>query len=61
MRADCYAGQGDDPGLSYLAPGQTSTVGPFTCKVLETGSECTVTATGKGFLITPESLTELGG
>jgi hypothetical protein len=41
--------------------GKVVTVGPFTCKVLETGVECTVTATGKGFLITPETLTEVGG
>jgi hypothetical protein len=42
-------------------PGKVVTVGPFTCKVLETGVECTVTATGKGFLMTPESVTEVGG
>jgi hypothetical protein len=58
MSAECYSGQGNDIGLPYLSPGQASAVGPFICKVLETGVECTVTATGKGFLITPESVTE---
>jgi len=43
------------------SPGKVVTVGAFTCKVLETGVECTVTATGKGFLITPESVAEVGG
>jgi hypothetical protein len=43
------------------SPGKVVTVGAFTCKVLEAGVECTVTATGKGFLITPESVTEVGG
>jgi hypothetical protein len=44
-----------------LSPGDTDTRGPFTCKVLQVGVECTVTATGKGFLITSESLTAVGG
>jgi hypothetical protein len=61
MRADCYSGQGDDPGLPDLSAGQASTVGPFTCKVLETGVECVVTATSKGFRVTPETVTEVGG
>jgi hypothetical protein len=43
------------------SPGKVVTVGAFTCKVLEAGVECTVTATGKGFLITPESVTDVGG
>ena len=43
------------------SPGKVVTVGAFTCKVLEPGVECTVTSTGKGFLITPESVTEVGG
>jgi hypothetical protein len=54
-----------NPGNAGIAPtfatGKVTTVGPFTCKVLEAGVECTVTPTGKGFLITPESLTEVGG
>jgi hypothetical protein len=44
-----------------LSAGAVDAIGPFTCKVLATGVECTVTATGKGFLITPESVTEVGG
>ena len=56
----CYEGNMGDP-IPDLSPGETSTVGPFTCKVLETGVECTVTVTGKGFLITPDSVTEVGG
>jgi hypothetical protein len=54
-----------DPGNPGIAPtfatGKVVAVGAFTCKVLETGVECTVTASGKGFLITPESVTEVGG
>jgi hypothetical protein len=54
-----------NPGNAGIAPtfatGKVTTVGPFTCKVLETGVECTITATGKGFLITPETVTEVGG
>jgi len=61
MRADCYSGQGDDLGLPYLSPGQQTDVAPFICKVLATGVECTVAATGKGFLITPETVMVLGG
>jgi hypothetical protein len=61
MRADCYSGQGNDIGLPYLSPGQQTVVGPFTCKVLEGGVECIVTATGKGFLITPIESVPVGG
>jgi hypothetical protein len=56
----CFAGNLGDP-IPYLSPGQQTTVGPFTCKVRTAGVECTVTATGKGFLITPESVTKVGG
>jgi hypothetical protein len=61
MRPDCYSGQGNDIGLPYLSPGQQTTVGPVTCKVLEDGVECTVTATGKGFFITPIESVPVGG
>jgi hypothetical protein len=44
-----------------LSAGEADTIGPFTCKILEAGVECTVTATGKGFLITPQGVTEVGG
>jgi hypothetical protein len=56
----CFEGNLGDP-IPYLSPGQQTTVGPFTCKVLQAGVECTVTATGKGFLLTPEAVTEVGG
>jgi hypothetical protein len=56
----CFVGNFGYP-IPYLSFGQQTAVGPFTCKVLETGVECTVTATGKGFLITPQSVTEVGG
>jgi hypothetical protein len=59
-RSTCFEGNFGDP-IPSLHPGQASTVGPFTCKVLNTGVECTVTATGKGFLITPGSVTQIGG
>jgi hypothetical protein len=59
-QAACLEGNMGDP-IPNLTAGETSTVGLFTCKVLQTGVECTVTATGKGFLITPESVTEVGG
>jgi len=42
-------------------PGRVVTVGRFTCKVLNAGVECTVTATRKGFLITPTKITLVGG
>lgn len=56
----CFSGNLGDP-VPYLSPGQQSSVGPFTCKVLEASVECTVTATGKGFVITPTAVTEVGG
>ncbi len=60
--ADDHCLQGDlgDP-IPDLSAGQQTTVGPFTCTVLEAGVRCTVTATGKGFLITPASVTLVGG
>ncbi len=56
----CFEG---NPGENTptLSAGAVDTLGRFTCKVLETGVECTVAATGKGFLITPGSVTEVGG
>jgi hypothetical protein len=51
-----------NPGISpTYSPGKVITVGAFTCKVLETGVECKVSVTGKGFLITPETVTKVGG
>jgi hypothetical protein len=56
----CFEGNAGE-NTPTLSAGEIDTQGPFTCKVLATGVECTVTPTGKGFLITPESLTEVGG
>jgi hypothetical protein len=56
----CFEGNVGE-GTPTLSAGEVDTQGPFACKVLETGVECTVAATGKGFLITPESVTEVGG
>ena len=47
-------------GTPDLAIGQQTTVGAFTCTVLDTGVRCTVTATGKGFLITGAGVTPVG-
>jgi hypothetical protein len=59
QEAECQLG---NAGVVPTFPsGKIVTVGRFTCKVLATGVECTVTATGKGFLITPEAVTEVGG
>ncbi len=44
-----------------LSPGTQTTVGPFTCKVSDTGVQCTVTATRKGFLITASDIAVVGG
>lgn len=56
----------DPPTVDEISPlpfpvGKVITVGVFTCKVLETGVECTVTETGKGFVIPPETVTAIGG
>lgn len=55
----CFEGNVGE-GTPTLSAGEVDTQGPFVCRVLETGVECTVKATGKGFLITPRSVTEVG-
>lgn len=55
----CFEGNLGDP-IPYLSPGQQTTVGPFTCKVLESGVECTVMPIGKGFLITLTTTMSVG-
>jgi len=60
MEVRCFEGNVGE-GTPTLSAGEVDTQGPFTCKVLATGVECTVTATGKGFVITPEAVTEVGG
>lgn len=57
--AHCFEGNLGDP-IPFLSPGQASTVGPFTCKVLEASINCIVTATGKGFLITTTEVMLMG-
>lgn len=42
------------------SPGKQVSVGRFSCKVLEAGVECTVTASGKGFLIEPGEIATVG-
>ena len=49
-----------DENTPNFTVGRFVTVGRFACKVLESGVECTITATGKGFPITPESVTGVG-
>jgi hypothetical protein len=56
----CFEGNAGE-NTPTLSAGDVDNLGPFTCKVLASGVECTITATGKGFLITPESSTEVGG
>ncbi len=43
-----------------LSPGQQSIIGPFTCTVSDAGVQCTVTASGKGFLITAGDIAAVG-
>jgi hypothetical protein len=41
--------------------GKTITVGRFACTVRAAGVRCTVTASGKGFLLGPKQLRDVGG
>jgi hypothetical protein len=56
----CFEGNVGE-NTPILSAGKVVTIGPFTCKVLAAGVECRVNVTGKGFLITPESVKEVGG
>jgi hypothetical protein len=51
----CDAGNAGERIPTYAA-GKRVKVGPFACEVLEAGVECTVVASGKGFLITPSEI-----
>lgn len=51
----CLQGDLGSP-LPTLTTGQRTVIGPSTCTVLEAGVQCTLTATGKGFLITPTDI-----
>jgi hypothetical protein len=56
----CELGNLGEPIPTY-APGKRVHVGAFACDVLEAGVECTVVASGRGFLITPDEVTTVGG
>jgi hypothetical protein len=54
-------GQGDfGEHTPHYAVGKKATVGRFRCQVLTTGVRCTVTATGKGFLISKTETKRVG-
>jgi hypothetical protein len=56
--ADCGCIEGFDyPRLAY---GRTVTLAPFRCTSLRSGVRCTVTRTGKGFLIDKSAIRRLG-
>jgi len=46
------------PTLSY---GKRVTVGPFRCQILSAGVKCTMTSTGKGFLMSRTKMLAVGG
>jgi hypothetical protein len=55
----CELGNFGEPIPTYSA-GKRVRVGSFACAVLDAGVECTVVASGKGFLITPSEVTPVG-
>jgi hypothetical protein len=55
----CRAGNVGEGAPTY-APGKRVVVGPFTCEVLASGVECTLSASGKGFLIEPDAIAPVG-
>jgi hypothetical protein len=46
--------------IPALGPGEQLTIGPFGCTVLATGVQCTVAASGKGFVISPQQIVTVG-
>lgn len=48
-------------GANVVPPGTTLALGVYVCKVSEAGVECIIPATGKGFSITPNLATVIGG
>jgi hypothetical protein len=56
----CGLGNVGENAATYGA-GKTVTVGRFACTVRAAGVQCTVTATGKGFLLGPKQLRAVGG
>lgn len=55
----CEAGNAGE-GVPTYSTGKRVKVGPFACKVLIGEVRCTVTASGKGFLISPDEITTVG-
>ncbi|MGH2974899.1 MAG: hypothetical protein ACRDLL_08555 [Solirubrobacterales bacterium] len=55
----CQEGNAGSPIPTYSA-GKRVKVGRFACDVLGAGVQCTVAASGKGFLITPSEITPAG-
>lgn len=55
----CLQGDLGSP-LPTLTTGQQTVIGPYTCAVLDAGVRCTLTATGKGFVITPTDISLVG-
>lgn len=55
----CEAGNAGE-GIPTYYPGKDVKVGPFACKVLTGEVRCTATASGKGFLISPDEITTVG-
>lgn len=56
----CKLGNAGENARTY-GVGKTITVGRFACTVKSAGVQCTVTATGKGFLLGPKKLRAVGG
>lgn len=56
----CQLGNLGDPIPTY-GVGQSVAVGGFRCQVLQAGLQCTVIASGKGFLFGPSAVTPVGG
>jgi hypothetical protein len=56
----CGLGNVGENAATY-GVGKTVTVGRFACTVRAAGVQCTVTASGKGFLLGPKQLRAVGG
>jgi hypothetical protein len=56
----CFSGDLGER-VPTIASGQEVTIGPYRCAVSDTGVQCTVAASGKGFMITLQQITGVGG
>jgi hypothetical protein len=56
----CPQGNLGAPIPTYTT-GKSIALGGYRCQVLQTGLQCTVNATGKGFLFGPSTITPVGG